>query len=73
MALKVLVADKLGRLALDIFARRGIDAHLKTDLSVRHPPQLRFRQSRLPPERRFRRRRTLPQTETGTRAGLRIV
>jgi len=33
MALKVLVADKLSRLALDIFARRGIDAHLKTDLS----------------------------------------
>jgi D-3-phosphoglycerate dehydrogenase len=33
MALKVLVADKLSRLALDIFARRGIDAHVKTDLS----------------------------------------
>ena len=33
MALKVLVADKLSRLALGIFARRGIDAHVKTDLS----------------------------------------
>ncbi len=33
MAPKVLVADKLSRLALDIFARRGIDAHVKTDLT----------------------------------------
>jgi D-3-phosphoglycerate dehydrogenase len=33
MAPKVLVADKLSRLALDIFARRGIDAHVKTDLA----------------------------------------
>ena len=29
----MLVADKLSRLALDIFARRGIDAHVKTDLT----------------------------------------
>jgi D-3-phosphoglycerate dehydrogenase len=33
MAPKVLVADKLSRLALDIFARRGIEADIKTDLS----------------------------------------
>jgi D-3-phosphoglycerate dehydrogenase len=33
MAPKVLIADKLSRLALDIFARRGIEAHVKTDLS----------------------------------------
>ncbi|HEY9521130.1 MAG TPA: phosphoglycerate dehydrogenase, partial [Methyloceanibacter sp.] len=33
MAPKVLVADKLSRLALDIFARRGIDAQVKTDLT----------------------------------------
>ena len=33
MAPKVLVADKLSRLALDIFAKRGIDAHVKTDLT----------------------------------------
>src|SRR6478672_12641045 len=33
MAPKVLVADKLSRPALDIFARRGIDAHVKTDLT----------------------------------------
>jgi len=33
MAPKVLVADKLSRLALDIFARRGIDAHVRTDLT----------------------------------------
>jgi D-3-phosphoglycerate dehydrogenase len=33
MASKVLIADKLSRLALDIFARRGIEAHVKTDLS----------------------------------------
>ena len=33
MAPKVLVADKLSRLALDIFASRGIDAHVKTDLT----------------------------------------
>ena len=32
MAPKVLVADKLSRLALDIFAKRGIDAEVKTDL-----------------------------------------
>jgi D-3-phosphoglycerate dehydrogenase / 2-oxoglutarate reductase len=32
MAPKVLVADKLSRPALEIFARRGIDAHVKTDL-----------------------------------------
>ena len=32
MAPKVLVADKLSRLALDIFAKRGIDAHVKADL-----------------------------------------
>ena len=33
MAPKVLVADKLSRLALDIFARRRIDAHVRTDLT----------------------------------------
>ena len=33
MASKVLVADKLSRLALDIFARRGIDAHVNPDLT----------------------------------------
>ena len=33
MAPKVLVADKLSCLALDIFARRGIEADIKTDLS----------------------------------------
>ena len=33
MAPKVLVADKLSPLALDIFAKRGIDAHVKTDLA----------------------------------------
>ena len=33
MAPKVLVADKLSRLALDIFAKRGIDAQVKTDLT----------------------------------------
>ena len=33
MAPKVLVADKLSRLALEIFAKRGIDAHVKTDLT----------------------------------------
>ena len=33
MAPKVLIADKLSRLALDIFARRGIEAHVKTDLT----------------------------------------
>ena len=33
MAPKVLVADKLSKLALDTFARRGIDAQVKTDLS----------------------------------------
>ena len=33
MAPKVLVADKLSRVALEIFAKRGIDAHVKTDLT----------------------------------------
>src|SRR5512145_2491129 len=33
MAPQVLVADKLSQLALDIFARRGIDAHVKTALT----------------------------------------